>query len=523
MLKYLLVFIPFVLAVAQPKKIEKDARIGYESITASDMSAHLHFLASPELEGRETTFRGQKVAARYIASVFQKLSLKPIGDSGSYFQHFDLEAMKISSDSKISMITPQRTKTFSIRKDFLTSVARDTTLTAPVVFLGYMDAKLDSSVEAAMKGKIVMVFSAKRTPQRDTSATPNRRAALPRQFPGSLATFAITDEQGSNSIENLSAQFSVQMDKGVIRMPGGAPRRGFMFSLVYYITPQMADEMLKTSHRSFSEIKTAVAKDTLFRPLALDSMSVRIESKTSRELKQSENVIGLLEGRDPKLKDEIVIFTGHYDHLGITNDGTIYYGADDDGTGTTTVLELAEAFATNPVKPKRSVVFMTVTGEEKGLLGSEYYTSHPIIPLTKTIANLNTDMVGRVDKKHEDAKTVDYTYVIGSDKISTELDSILRVANKEGEHLELDYTFNDDKDPNQFYRRSDHFNFAKNGVPIIFFFTGVHPDYHRPTDTVDKILFDRMAKIGKLIYYTGWKAANFKRQLIKNGSAAGYK
>lgn len=520
MLKYLLVFIPFVLAVAQPKKIEKDARIGYESITASDMSAHLHFLASPELEGRETTFRGQKVAARYIASVFQKLGLKPIGDDGSYFQHFDLEATKISSESNISVNSKRGERTFSIKKDFFTTVTRDTILTAPVVFIGYMDAQLDSAAEAAIKGKIVMAFSARRT--QEASATPARRP-LARQFPGSIATLAIANEEGSGSLENLYSQFGSIMEKGAIRMPGGAPRRGFTFSLLYIISPELADAILKTANRSYSEIKTTVAKDTLFRSLSLDSMSVRIESKTTRELKQSENVIGLLEGRDPKLKDEIVIFTGHYDHLGITNDGTIYYGADDDGTGTTTVLELAEAFATNPVKPKRSVVFMTVTGEEKGLLGSEYYTSHPIIPLAKTIANLNTDMIGRVDKKHEDANTVNYTYVIGSDKISTELDSILRVANKEGEHLELDYTFNDDKDPNQFYRRSDHFNFAKNGVPIIFFFTGVHPDYHRPTDTVDKILFDRMAKIGKLIYYTGWKTANFKRHLTKNGDAAGYK
>lgn len=522
MLKYGLVLIPFVLAVAQPKKIEKDARLGYESITAGDMSAHLHFLASPELEGRETSFRGQRVAARYIASVFQKLGLKPIGDGGSYFQHFDVEALKISSESKIDLITQHGSKTFSIRKDFLTSVARDTSITASVVFVGYMDAKLDSVGEKLIKGKIVLAFSTRRTPARDTSATPARRTSLLRQFPGSLATFAITDEQGPTSMESLSAQFSSQIDKGIIRMPGGAPRRGFMFPMIYYITPQMADEMFKTSHRGLSEMKAAVANDTLFRPFVLDSMSVRIELKTTRERKQTENVIGLLEGRDPKLKDEVVIFTGHYDHLGITSDGTIYHGADDDGSGTTTVLELAEAFATNPVKPKRSIVFMTVAGEEKGLLGSEYYTSHPIIPLAKTIANLNTDMVGRVDKKHEDAKTVNYTYVIGSDKISTELDSILRAANKESEHLELDYTFNDDKDPNQFYRRSDHFNFAKNGVPIVFFFTGVHADYHRPTDTVDKILFDRMAKIGKLIYYTGWKVANFKRLLTKNGTAAGY-
>lgn len=527
MLKYLFLIIPFVIVVAQPKKIEKkiekDARAGYESITANDMSAHLHFLASPELEGRETSFRGQKVAARYIATVFQKLGLKPIGDEGSYFQHFDLEAIKISAESKIDLLTKQGDKTFSIRKNFLTSITSDTSVTAPVVFIGYQDARLDSAGEELIKGKIVLALAGKRTQAHDTTVSWNRRSLFLRQFPGSVATLVVLPESGAGSIEKLAPQFADQLNKGQIRLPGRAPRRPFVASLTYYISSQMAGELLKTANRNLSEVREAAYRDSLFRPINLDQANLRIESKMDREKKQSENVIGLLEGRDPKLKDEIVIFTGHYDHLGITSDGTIYYGADDDGTGTTTVLELAEAFVSNPVRPKRSLVFMTVAGEEKGLLGSEYYTSHPIIPLAKTVANLNTDMIGRVDKKHEDSKNENYTYVIGSDKISTELDSILRVANKEGEHLELDYTFNNDKDPNQFYRRSDHFNFAKNGVPIVFFFTGVHADYHRPTDTVDKILFDRMAKIGKLIYYTGWKVANMKRQLIKNGDAAGYK
>jgi len=186
------------------------------------------------------------------------------------------------------------------------------------------------------------------------------------------------------------------------------------------------------------------------------------------------------------------------------------------------ILELAEAYVTNPVKPKRSLLFLTVAGEEKGLLGSEYYVSNPAIPLEKTVANLNIDMIGRVDKKYEAMKTDNYVYVIGSDKISTQLDSVLKVANKESENLTLDYQYNDDNDPNQFYRRSDHYNFARNGIPIVFFFTGVHEDYHRPTDTVDKILFDRMARIGRLIYTVGWKVATMPRPFVKDGKPSVY-
>jgi Zn-dependent M28 family amino/carboxypeptidase len=178
-------------------------------------------------------------------------------------------------------------------------------------------------------------------------------------------------------------------------------------------------------------------------------------------------------------------------------------------------LELAKAFAANPLKPKRSLIFMTVTGEEKGLFGSKYYTNNPIIPLDKTIADLNMDMVGRLDTTHEALKDTNYIYVIGSNKISLELDSLLRLANNETEHLSLDYTFNGDHDPERFYYRSDHYNFAKNGVPIVFFFDGVHRDYHKPTDTVDKILFERMAKIGRVIYDLGWRLANLKLPLTK--------
>ena len=196
--------------------------------------------------------------------------------------------------------------------------------------------------------------------------------------------------------------------------------------------------------------------------------------------------------------------------------GVVYPGADDDGSGTVTVLELAQAFAANPAKPRRSLLFMAVVGEEKGLWGSDWYVKHPVIPLEKTIADLNTDMIGRVDKKYDDLKNPNYVYVIGSDKISTQLDSVLKLSNKQSENLILDYTYNDDKDPEQFYRRSDHYNFARNGVPIVFFFAGVHADYHKPTDTIDKILFPRMERIVRLIYTTGWQVANAKTGLAKN-------
>jgi Zn-dependent M28 family amino/carboxypeptidase len=266
-------------------------------------------------------------------------------------------------------------------------------------------------------------------------------------------------------------------------------------------------------------LRETAIQDTGFAPVSLSQTSLTIDLRSAREMKTTENVVGFLEGSDPKLKEEVVVFTAHYDHMGLGAGGSIYYGADDDGSGTVAVIELAQAFAANPIRPKRSLVFMTVVGEEKGLWGSDWYVKHPIIPLEKTIADLNIDMIGRMDKKYEELKNPNYVYVIGSDKISTQLDSLLKLSNKESENIVLDYTYNDDKDPKQYYRRSDHYKFAERGVPVVFFFTGEHDDYHKVTDTVDKVLFERMERIVRMIYYTGWKVANKKGGLSKNAGS----
>ncbi|MCX6134160.1 MAG: M28 family peptidase [Ignavibacteriales bacterium] len=514
MRRLLLLLIPCALVLAQNPKIPKEARVGYQSINANDLSARLHFIASPDLEGRETTTRGQKIAARYIASEFQRLGLKPIGDSGTYFQRFNAEATKISDQSNLAVTMKQGSSNFMIGKDFIAYSALDAPVTAPVIFVGYMDAKVDSSLT---KGKIVMALPGRKEDGRDTSVSPRTRMGLVRLFPGSLARIIIADESGPLSIEGQSARFEAAMKRGSMAVVGAQARPGRATGgFPPLVSPGMATAILKETGKTLAQLRLSAYQDSSFQPIALTQATVTIDIKNSKELKTTENVVGFMEGSDPKLKDEVVAFTGHYDHLGVTPDGVVYPGADDDGSGTVTVLELAEAFTSNPVKPKRSMLFMTVVGEEKGLWGSEWYVNHPILPLEKTVADLNTDMIGRTDKKYDDLKSSNYVYVIGSDKISTQLDSVLKASNKETENLILDYTFNDDKDPNQFYRRSDHYNFAKNGVPIVFFFTGVHADYHRPTDTVDKILFDRMVRIVRVIYATGWKVANMKGGLVKN-------
>ena len=225
----------------------------------------------------------------------------------------------------------------------------------------------------------------------------------------------------------------------------------------------------------------------------------------SNQTIRGENVLGYIEGTD--LKNELIIITAHYDHLG-KHDSLIFNGADDDASGVAGAMEIAEAFMIAKKEgygPRRSILIMPVSGEEKGLLGSEYYTDNPIYPLENTIANLNIDMIGRLDDWHDNGN---YVYLIGSDRLSLELHNLNEEINAKYIGLDLDYRFNDEEDPNRYYYRSDHYNFAKNNIPVIFYFNGIHEDYHRPSDTIEKLDFNKIETITKLIFLTAWELAN---------------
>ncbi len=268
---------------------------------------------------------------------------------------------------------------------------------------------------------------------------------------------------------------------------------------------KLAVDFLKHFYE-MSAIEAAVGTEDYFQKMTLNIKGKNVAT---------ENVVAIIPGTEKP--EEYIVISAHLDHVGV-RDGEIYNGADDDGSGTVAVLEIAEAFkkaALDGNGPKRSIVFLHVTGEEKGLLGSKYYTDHPLYPLANTVANLNIDMVGRLDPKRKD-KDPNYIYLIGADKLSQELHDISEAANKKYTQLILDYTFNDEKDPNRFYYRSDHYNFAKNNIPIIFYFNGTHEDYHGPGDTPDKIEYDLLAKRTQLIFYTAWQLANQDQRIKLN-------
>ena len=241
-----------------------------------------------------------------------------------------------------------------------------------------------------------------------------------------------------------------------------------------------------------------------------------LNAKKDENLPDSENIWAYIEGSEKP--NEVIVISAHYDHIGVKN-GEVYNGADDDGSGTVALLEIAQAFEIAKKEghgPKRSILFLHVTGEEHGLHGSRFYSENPLFPLANTITDINIDMIGRHDEFHNDSSN--YVYLIGSDYLSTDLYNICEDANKKYVNLSIDYKFNDRADPNRFYYRSDHYNFAKNGIPSVFLFNGVHADYHKASDEVDKIEFDALAKRAQFAFAIAWELANRENRPVVDKS-----
>jgi Zn-dependent M28 family amino/carboxypeptidase len=287
--------------------------------------------------------------------------------------------------------------------------------------------------------------------------------------------------------------------------------------------PAIAEKLLAQMGLSFDSLGAKIKNGEPLQSKILNA-SAKANVALSINTIKTQNVVATLEGTDPQLKDEYVTFSAHYDHLKTGKNGEIYHGADDDGSGTATVLTIAKALSLQ--RPKRSVFIIFHAGEELGLLGSQYNADHaPAVPLEKLQVDLNIDMIGRskpagdTDKADEQLTDKDTIYLIGADRISPELNQISETTNSDFEKLKLDYLLNNPNHPDRIYFRSDHWNYAKHGVPIIFYFDGVHVDYHKPTDTIDKIDFEKMTRVGRLALETGWRIANLDHQLKKGATA----
>jgi len=503
-----LFFIGFTVSIFAQQK--DSAAIKYAAtITEADLSKHLHILASDEFGGRETGEKSIDLASDYLTNFYENADLEKVKDN-SYLQAYNLILQPAEG---ISIHTSK--KTFAFKKDFyiFPSYFKNEEINTRAIFLGYGidDEKYSDYNGVDVAGKVVIVYDGE--PKKEDGNYLISGTEKQSDWSNWLRFLKVkkAKEKGAKaiciidkSIEQNTKLYTEYIDSKKTDIVSKSTKFSFP---AFYVSEELAKALIgkkKLPKKELPAIKKIVSKK-------------KIQIKINRENKEkiANNVMAYVEGSDKK--EEVIVVSAHYDHIGVEG-GEVFNGADDDGSGTVAVMEMAEAFMLAKKEghgPRRSLLFLNVSGEEKGLLGSRYYTDNPVIPLENTVANLNIDMIGRLDKKHEDNEN--YIYIIGADILSQDLHDINEHTNSTYSKLDLDYTYNDVNDPNRYYYRSDHYNFAKNNVPAIFYFNGVHADYHKSTDTVDKIIFSKMEKITRLVFHTAWEIANREERVRLNG------
>ncbi len=496
------------------------ARFIAETISQKDLKNRLTVLASDNMEGRELGTEANRKAARYIAGELEKMGIRPYNNKNEYFQPIPFYAsgwdnIKVKIDGE----------EFKFMKDYYAFMNLNGQMpeftTQEIVFLGYGidDSKYSDYIKADVTNKVVVFYKGEPvntdgisqiTGSTDLSSWSSSilRKLRTAKSKGVKAVLIVDDQLtknlGNNRRRLMSRGLRLQKPRGINDESDYANH--------FYISTTMFKKLIGDKQKKIIKARNKMTQKGKSKPVILP-VEVTLSQKKTIVEKQHENILALIPGSDPELKDEIVIITAHYDHIGKRGD-VIFNGADDNGSGSVTLMDIAEAYhfaQKNGFGPRRSVLCMWVTGEEKGLLGSQYYTDNPIFPLKNTIANVNIDMVGRVDEKHQNNPY--YIYVIGADRLSSELHNINETANRKYSNLELDYTYNAEDDPNRYYYRSDHYNFAKKNIPSIFYFSGTHEDYHQPGDTVDKINYEKMERVARHIFYTSWELANRDKRI----------
>ncbi len=482
------------------------------------LKSNLRFLASDLLEGRETATRGEKLASLFIAGELEKYGVKPFGDDGTYFQNFELSVRGTDKESTITIIDSEGGENkLKLGDDFYLSLRnmpseKYSGKVYEVVFAGYGitndSSDYDDYKGVDVDGKVVLLLMG--TPKKDgKSLFPDKKFSM----------FTQSDYKYNNAVKHGATGVLFLPDDMMIKYWKFLKRRSFSSSVnligngeesmkekdgipLFILSEDAATALLANEKLSYEEIMNQVNEEKPHKAFRL-SKKIQTDYKIYSETKSARNVIGLIEGTDPNLKNELVVMSAHYDHLG-KKDGEIYNGADDDGSGTVTVLEAARRLSMLK-QNKRPVLAVFHTGEEKGLLGSEYLTNNSSF-IENVVADINIDMVGR--------GSIDSVFCIGSNKLSTELYNLVKEANAGTVNFVLDYTFDDPNDPNRYYYRSDHYNYARKNIPVVFFYDHMLEDYHQPTDDTEKINFKKLDKMSTLVTALALKIANFKHRLI---------
>jgi Peptidase family M28 len=491
-----------------------------DKISADQIRDYLTFIASDEMEGRDTPSRGLDVTAKFLALNLSRWGFKPAGDAGSFFQRIDLQRNRADGgETKVEY----NGRTLTAGTDYLPAGGSGN-VSGELVFAGNgwlnKAKEIDAYKDIDPTGKIAVIVG-----------TPNAR-------PRGLTTADITGPDAVNPVEYARSRGVV----GLIYIPdfqylanwqrnrARIMERGTTFVSKFQtqrpaatlpsivVSPETASAILAGERHSNSVIVNASGTNLPPAFVMSNQKKITINVANNTETIPTQNVIAVWEGSDPVLKGEYVALGAHYDHVGTgcrpIGDDRICNGADDDASGTTALLGMAEALAKAPTRPKRSILFVWHCGEEKGLWGSRYFTEYPTVPLNQIVAQINIDMIGRSkkegDTKPENAALTgpDAVYLIGSTMMSTELGELVNTVNKSFLNITFDTRYDDPKDPNRFFFRSDHYNYARKGIPIIFFFDGTHEDYHGAADTADKIDYQKMEKITRTVYMTLWEMAN---------------
>ena len=492
-----------------------------DAITANQMKEYLTFIASDEMEGRDTPSRGLDLTAKFLAMNLGRWGFKPAGDNNSFFQRIDLRRDRADSgQTKVEYLG----RTLTSGTDYLPAGGSGT-VAAQIVFAGtgwFLKSKeIDAYKGINPAGKIAVIFGTPNTPppgvRRADFGKQGEDFMNPDDYGRSKGVVGLVYVPDFQYLANWQRNRSRIMERGLtvvekFQAPGSSP----LPSIV--ISPEVANSIFAGETQSAAAIFNASYGSNLPQPFVMNTQKTIVMTVTNNsETVPTQNVVAVWEGSDPVLKAEYVALGAHYDHVGRcapAGEDTICNGADDDGSGTTALLGMAEALAKAPTRPKRSILFVWHCGEEKGLWGSRYFTEYPTVPLNQVVTQLNIDMIGRSKKegdtnpRNRELTGPDAVYVIGSTMMSTELGELVNNVNKSFLNLAYDTKYDDPNDPNRFFSRSDHYNYARKGIPIIFFFDGVHEDYHRPGDSAEKIDYVKMEKITRTIYMTLWEVAN---------------
>jgi hypothetical protein len=528
---------------------------GAASIQPEPLKQWLSYIASDELQGRQLYTEGLGLAAAYIADRLTEWNVRPAGDNGTYFQTVRVVGVRTTSHASVKVDVNGQTRTFKDGEGivFPKNMGGKQTVTGDdIQFVGYglqiPALDIDDYANLDPKGKIIVWLG----PQGPSHASTEWRRLL-------ATRSRAASEKGARAV--IAPQSGFTFGRGGAptaptattgdtpgRGPGGAGRGG-QADATDFTTVQRYDQpvvpsinaqdeflefLFSGSDVKYAELKELASKRETLPRFALKNVTLTFNVDADYEVvntRLTRNVVGIVDGSDPSLKDTFVLFGAHYDHIGYqqsvspsgrggvpgnpctgqTRDtpkpgDVVNNGADDDGSGTVAVMAIARAFAQGP-KPKRSAMFVWHAGEEAGLLGSRYMADHPAVPLNKISAQLNIDMIGR--NRCDEASESNTVYLVGSDRISTELHNVSEQTNaSSAAPMKLDYEMNDPADPESIYTRSDHYSYASKGIPIIFYTTGLHRDYHYLTDEVEKIEFPKLTRIAQLVYDTGWDLAN---------------